>query len=206
MKRALLLLFIAINLPVRLAAQEPNRVGVVVRFDDEHVEMRCVEFSEAQISGYEALDRTGLVVEADSQSLGGAVCRIGDTGCPAGDCFCQCRGGGECTYWSYWQRDEEAWKYAQVGPTTYQISPGSVDGWSWGPGSVNSAIAPPAVSFEEVCAAPVAGATASPLPATNPAGASEPGPAGWLPYLVFALILAGLVVVLVARRRRSAAE
>lgn len=180
-------------------AQEPNRAVIVIRFGEDAVEARCVAFSEPQISGYEALQRAGFVVNARFEGLGGAMCGIEETGCPAGDCFCQCKGGDECVYWSYWHQAESSWRYAAVGATTYQLSDGSVDGWSWGPGSVTSAIEPPLVSLEEVCSSPESIGVAEAEPeVVDPSRAA--------PLLVFVFVAALLVIalLLVSRRRPQA--
>jgi hypothetical protein len=46
---------------------------------------------------------------------------------------------------------DEGWSYSAIGSTVRRLSDGDVDGWSWGPGSIASAIEPPAMSFEEIC-------------------------------------------------------
>lgn len=177
MKRKLLLFLliataVLLMQPPRFSnAQDQNQAALVVRFGDGNVEKRCVEFDESQISGYELLTRSGLPVELDAQGLGALVCRIGDVGCPADDCLCQCSGGGECRYWSYWQRAGGGWQYSQIGASNRMLGDGEIDGWSWGPGNVNEAIAPPDLTFDDVCqtappptATPTA--TATPIPPT----------------------------------------
>ena len=132
-------------------AQDPNRAVVVVRLNDSEVATMCVAFSEDQISGYEALQRSGLQIAADFDARGGTVCQIGGVGCPADDCFCQCQGGPDCVYWSYWHQNENSWEYAKLGASAYKVSDKSIEGWSWGPGSISQAKEPPQVSFDEVC-------------------------------------------------------
>ncbi len=44
------------------------------------------------------------------------------------------------------------------------MSQGDVDGWSWGPGSVISAIEPPLTSFEEICSQDVQSSTVNDEP------------------------------------------
>jgi hypothetical protein len=147
-----------------VAAQEPGRAALIVRLDEENVEARCVAFSEPQITGYELLRRSGLEMEASVQGMGALVCQIQGLGCPPGDCLCQCKGGEGCTYWSYWHQTDDEWRYAPAGASAYQVSDGSVEGWSWGPGSVAEAVAPPPLTFEEVCSGPI-DANASTAPA-----------------------------------------
>jgi hypothetical protein len=154
-----------------VAAQDPGRAALIVRLDEERVETRCVAFSEPQITGYELLRRSGLEMEANVQGMGALVCEIQGTGCPLGDCLCQCKGGEACTYWSYWNQTEGEWHYATVGASAYQVEDRAVEGWSWGPGSVAEAIEPPSLSFEEVCSGAVAAGDA---PAPDPAASAAP--------------------------------
>jgi hypothetical protein len=134
------------------AVQAPNQAGLVVRYSDERVETYCVDFEEAEITGYELLQRAGLALEVEQAGMGASICRVDDVGCAASNCFCQCR-GGNCQYWSYWQLRDGEWRYAATGASINKVASGDVQGWSWGLGSVNEAIAPPAVTFDEVCAA-----------------------------------------------------
>jgi hypothetical protein len=151
-------------------AADDNRVALVVDFGNGEVATRCVSFPEEQITGHEALVRSGLPVETDYQAGGAAVCRIDGTGCPAADCFCSCRGGGDnCVYWSYWHLTGDAWQYAPGGSGQYQVRDGAVDGWVWGLGSVTQAEPPPLVSFGDVCTdAPPATATHTSTPTITP--------------------------------------
>lgn len=189
-------------------AQEANRAALVVVLDGGEAVTRCVAFEEAQISGFELLNQSGLAVEAGGGSLGAAVCRIEETGCPAGNCFCQCS-GDDCEYWSYWHLLEGEWRYSQVGASLYQVEDGAVEGWSWGPSAPNEALPPPLLAFEEVC---VPAAAAPEAVETAPAGVeatavSQTGVAvssgQLLAYGLFGLLLAGLVVALLVAQRRS---
>jgi hypothetical protein len=134
-----------------LDAQETNRAAVVVRFDNERSISQCISFDEEKINGYQLLERSGLALDAQFESLGGIICGIEDTGCAAGDCLCACRGGGDCVYWSYWLQADDVWRYAQIGATSHSVVNGDVEGWSWGPGSLTDAIEPPLMSFDEIC-------------------------------------------------------
>lgn len=170
---------------VPTGASSDNRVALVVDYGNGQVAKRCVSFPEEQITGFEALQRSGLPVETDFQSGGAAVCRIDGQGCPANDCFCSCRGGDGCKYWSYWHFINGVWNYSAGGSSIYQLQDGAVDGWVWGLGSVTQASPPPIVTFNEICASaapitPTTTATASPsstpvvLPTT--AAQDETGP------------------------------
>jgi hypothetical protein len=145
-----------LSLTTTVTAQDTSQVALVVSLNEGEVLTRCVEFEEEQISGYEVLSRAGLVLDTDIVGLGATVCRIEGTGCPPGDCFCECKGGGPCEYWSYWHVDDGEWGYSQAGSGIYQVSHGDIEGWVWGLGSPSEAPSPPEITFEEVCTAETA--------------------------------------------------
>lgn len=190
-----LVILIAVASVHGATAQEVNQAGVVIRYGEGRTESLCVAFEEPDISGYDLLQRSGLAIKVKSESQGGLVCGIEGTGCDIDDCLCQCK-GEPCVYWSYWREAEAGWTYSTVGATVRRLSDGGVDGWSWGPGSVTSAIAPPAVSFDDICTA-----DAAPV-AANEVAAPGPG-LDWLPYGVFGLLVAllGVGTLLVSRKR-----
>ncbi len=178
-----------------------NRVALVVDYGNGQMAERCVSFSEESITGYEALLRSGLPVETDFQTGGAAVCRIDAQGCPADDCFCSCRGGGECQYWSYWHLIDGEWRYAAGGSAIYQVSHGTVEGWSWGLASVSQAVPPPVVSFADVCGVSAVSSTAAPATPV----AAGPERFDFVPYAGFAglLLFIGLMALVVYQRRRA---
>lgn len=178
------------------ATAEDGRAGLVIVDADGAVTTRCVATAAEGISGYAALLASGLDVEAAQSGLGSAVCRIGATGCPADDCFCRCRGGAECRYWSYWRQTDGNWQYAPVGAGSTRVRPGAVEGWVWGPGAVNRAAPPPDLTFAEICAE---------QPATTPAPAAVAATAGrasspWSHYGWLALMVAALTIALLRTR------
>lgn len=148
-----------------------NQVAMVVDFGNGQIAAKCVSFPEDSITGFEALRRSGLPVETDYQTGGAAICRIDGQGCPADDCFCACRGGGDCKYWSYWHFVDGTWNYSVAGSGIYRLQDGAVDGWVWGLGAVDQAKPPPALSFNEIC---VDGNMASPTVAVTPKPTSTP--------------------------------
>lgn len=198
------------------AGQAANKVGLVVRFSDDRVESYCVSFTEPEITGRDLLERAGLTLEADEVGMGATVCRLEDVGCPSTNCFCECR-GGNCTYWSYWQMGDGGWQYAVAGASVSRVQHGDLQGWSWGPGSVTEAIAPPQVAFDDVCGDEVS-TTAVPAGAPNDAldapSTHVPTPDPSLPassgqgmfpgsYVYLAVLFLGLVgLALLANRRR----
>lgn len=179
---SLLMLF-----PVSARSGAPNRVALVVRFGDGSVHTQCVEFNEAQITGLDALTRSGLGVIYQASGSSATVCKIQNEGCnfPSQPCFCQCSGGPNCIYWSYWHLNAErgAWQYSQLGASSYMVSNGDVEGWVWGAGSPSSAPQPPLVEFNSVCAPPPTSTftpppspTVSPIPTAAPTATRTPRP------------------------------
>jgi hypothetical protein len=168
----LLLCLLLLATPRGVGAQEggTNRAGLIVVHGDGRVLTRCVTFTEDRISGVALLQRSGLAVDANSGPMGSAVCTINSEGCPANDCFCQCK-GTPCTYWNYFHRNGDgSWAYSGMGAATWTVGNGDVDGWVWGDGSAP----PPALTFDTICGAepapavpevpPTAAPTATPLP------------------------------------------
>ncbi|NCF64658.1 MAG: hypothetical protein GWP61_01710 [Chloroflexi bacterium] len=214
-----ILLAIICSMPPVMRAQPDNQAALVIRYTDDDVRTFCVEFDEPQISGYELLQRSSVKLEVGVQGLGTLVCRVDEIGCPANDCLCQCKGGGDCVYWSYWHRLGENWEYSQGGASAYVVEPGAIEGWSWGPGAVNQASPPPDITFDEVCRVPGASPPAS-APADSKAESALPLPSfeqntldqesgdspevDWSPYLFFlmiVLVLGGLLWFVTLRRR-----
>ena len=152
-------------------ASDDNRAALVVDFGNGQVATRCVGFSEETISGFDLLQRSGLPVEVDFQSGGAAVCRIDGQGCPPDDCFCACRGGGDCLYWAYWHQNDGVWGYSSAGSALYQVGNGAVEGWVWGLGSVTQATPPPVIAFGDVCAV---AATDTPTATATPSRTATP--------------------------------
>ena len=161
----------------RGSAQGPNQVAVIVQYEDGSVSTHCVSLDTLQITGLEVLEQTGLDVVYEGGTLGARVCKIGPVGCDLpGNCFCQCK-GTECLYWSYWHLVKGTWQYAIVGAASYEVAPGSVEGWSWGIGTPNRAPQPPLISFEEVCEKSSAmPPTATSPPTETPTDTSTPRP------------------------------
>jgi hypothetical protein len=167
----LILLALVVGLPTLGHAQDepPNRAAVIIQHGDGRVVTACVSFGEPEITGLELLSRAGVAVLAQSGGGGSAVCKLDGEGCdyPAEDCFCKCK-GAECVYWAYQHLRGGQWSYAQTGAATAKIRPGEVDGWAWGPGTLQAGSQPPALSFEQVCAAPAGEQPTLPAPVIIP--------------------------------------
>jgi len=198
--------------PLAPEIESVNKAGLAVTLPDGSTILRCVEFSGESISGFEVLENSGLALETVfDPTMGNAVCGIEGQGCETDNCFC-----GMPDYWSYWHLDPdgEEWSYSQVGSDTYQVSAGMVDGWSWGEEP------PTLVSFDDICGEnpqlflpAVVKEDQQPtssvlLPLVDNAGDGEEvtqapveeEPAAennYSQYLIFGVIVLGLVVVLV---------
>lgn len=146
----LLSLLISLRFVGSVHAQgEGNRAGLVIVHGDGRVVTRCVAFEEPQISGHALLQRSGLAFSSGAGPMGITLCRLDGEGCPASDCWCQCK-GTPCAYWTYFHRNlDGSWTYANMGASMRQLGDGDVDAWVWGDGSQ----APPVLSFEAICTA-----------------------------------------------------
>jgi hypothetical protein len=152
----------------------PNRAGLVIRYSDGRSETRCVDFVEAQISGYELLRRSGLPLAVAQGPQGTGICRIGGDGCDPAQCL-TCRGGS--LYWSYFHMAPAGWQYSTIGAADYQVRPGALDGWTYSNG-----VRPPEATFAQVCPAqpaptPVVPTATATLVPSSAAPAVRAGPA-----------------------------
>jgi hypothetical protein len=153
-------LLLCLGLATAAIAQGSNQAALVISLEDGEVITRCVEFVEDELTGYELLSRSGLTVDASATGFGVTVCRIQESGCPSDDCFCQCKGGADCIYWSYWHVRDDEWRYSQAGAAVYPVKHGDIEGWVWDVGSPNEAPPPPSLSFEQICSSEASGAFA----------------------------------------------
>jgi len=156
-----------------VAADGPNRAGIVVSFGDGRSESLCVEFTETEISGAELLKRAGFTVVAAGGGMGAAMCMIDGVGCAdPSDCWCQCHGAG-CRYWAYYTLGDGGWRYSAIGSSLRKVRNGDVDGWAWGTGSAGSGAKPELRTFEQICPPP-ASPTSTPSPAPTPLSTTPP--------------------------------
>lgn len=125
---------------------EESRAGLVVRFSDGTVMTDCVTFSEDEISGATLLQRSDFTVETyEDDSLGTAVCKINNEGCPEDTCFCD-----PDNNWKYFLWGDGTWGSSPVGASSRTVTNGDLDGWAWG-GFEDEQAEPPETTFAEVC-------------------------------------------------------
>ena len=77
-------------------------------------------------------------------------------------------GAAGCTTWSYNVLQGGRWRYSRIGAQARVVRPGDVDGWAWGPSTVQQGAEPPAAQLRAaVCRA--VGAFAGAHPPRRPA-------------------------------------
>ena len=118
--------------------------GVLVTVDFSYfggsVDLGCAAGSPD--NGLDAMHQAGFLTAGDEQDGDAYVCRIGvaqegpgsERPTPAED---PCVSTPPATaYWSLWVADagQRSWDYSQFGATSYTPPPGSIEGWSFGPG------------------------------------------------------------------------
>jgi hypothetical protein len=171
------------SVPTPVRGQASARVGVMIRYPDGQVESLCVSVPPGGITGLEVLQQAGVPLRVETQGNGVTVCAMRGQGCtdPSAPCFCQCQGGGDCLFWTYYHWQGERWVSATIGASSTTARPGTVEGWGWG-------APPPAPTGAALCglAAPAASPTpprpsATPRPPTpptrRPAATPTPRPA-----------------------------
>ncbi|MHB1317316.1 MAG: hypothetical protein ACYCYF_01715 [Anaerolineae bacterium] len=145
------------------SAQGSIRVGLVVDHGDGTVVSMIVTVSDANPTGYQVLQQSGLELLAQSSGMGVAICSIADTGCPTSNCFCD----SPPNNWTYWHLNGDTWVYSPTGAGSYRVADGAVEGWRWGPGDP-----PPVMTFGEI----EAGETSAAHPGDVSAQQAYPGP------------------------------
>ena len=140
-------LLLALSAP-QAGADDYNRAGLVIDYGDGNVATFCVSFYEESITGMEVLERAGRQLVGGFG--GGAVCAIDGVGCPGDDCWCECRGSSDCTYWIYWHLVDGEWVYSGGGAAGYQVHDGDVEGWIWGGGDTSGGAQPPVYTIEQL--------------------------------------------------------
>lgn len=178
LKVLLAALFIAVALTGGVGPAQPARaagaVGIVVRHGDGCVLYAYVPLTSDQMTGAEALQKSGLTLNvAAGGAYGTAVCAIDGEGCeaPKENCFCKSY-GSPSFYWHYFARGPDgAWRTASIGAGNRILHDGDVDGWSWTSGDSELA----AVTLAQIAAA-VQSPNATPTSAAAPIAAATDAP------------------------------
>jgi len=159
-------------------ADEPSRATLVLAFGPDDVQTSCITFDEAEITGLDLLQRSGLaVIQAGTTGVGDSICKIDAVGCdfPGEHCFCQCL-STPCDFWSYWYWQDGDWVFSQRGAAQRRVSDGAIEAWVWGDGQTP----PPAIDASTCSAPPQLSAPASqdgyPGPEPEPTYNPYPGP------------------------------
>lgn len=149
-------------------------VGIVVRHGDGRILYAYVPLTSGQITGAEALQKSGLTLNvAVGGAYGTAVCAIDGEGCesPKENCFCKSY-GSPSFYWHYFARGPDgAWRTASIGAGNRVLHDGDVDGWSWTSGDSELA----SVTLAQIAAA-VQPPNAMPTPSTALVAATTDAP------------------------------
>lgn len=127
------------------AAQTDNYAAVVVDTGDGKVREFCLSFSEAEISGIEALQRVDVRPYRFETygSKGSGVCMLCGVGCESGDCFCN-----PSKFWAYHRSGpgEDDYTMSRAGASSTRVRNGDVEAWKWGGGE-----SPAKRSVGEIC-------------------------------------------------------
>lgn len=144
------------------AQDGPNHAAVVVDTGDGVVRKMCLAFSEAELSGIEALRRVGTRPNRFEtfSGKGSGVCMLCGVGCPSGDCFCD-----PDEFWAYHRAGpgETSYRTSSLGASSTVVRDGDVEAWRWGTGS-----APDKASVSEVCDVPEPPARTTSSTTTSP--------------------------------------
>lgn len=186
--------------PITLAQdQSPVRVGLIVMGLQEGMATACIVLDKENPTSYDVLLASGLEISASVGTMGSAVCKIDNIGCayPGESCFCQCS-GSRCSYWAYYYREEDTWRYSQVGASSKPVKSGDVDLWLWNDYR-QARPALPDLTWQDICPADV---TVNQKIRVAPAEKTSQSDnlAG---YIVFGFTGSVLVGVIIWRRLRS---
>jgi hypothetical protein len=138
-----------------------HHAALVIEHASGRILTRCVAFADAQISGFELVQRSGVPYQAQTfGAMGSAICQLdGEPASVPSNCF----GGGP--YWQYfhWQ---SGWRPSSSGASSSTLHDGDMDGWRYAAGAGQ---APGNVSFAAVCGNPAPSVAATHAPtATSP--------------------------------------
>ena len=151
------------------AATYSSHVTLVVEHGDGSVIGLCVGFDGSSITGEQILQASGVeYAVAGYGSLGDAVCQIDSE--PTAYSSCLPSSGA---YWVVFvSGGDGSWQPASSGISTLTFASGDAEGFRYDP---QSGADPPPASPAGICAAALAGTSATPSSGGGPGSASEPG-------------------------------
>jgi hypothetical protein len=119
-------------------------------------------------TGYDALYAAGFTTAGDDHDGPEFICRIDNKPTPAQDPCIQTPPA--TAYWSYWHADagQNTWSYSELGATSYQPQPGSVDAWVFGGTDLDGTDGQPPFAPSAVRATNASVVAPGPAPATAP--------------------------------------
>lgn len=146
----LAIVVISVGGAIGQAQDRLNHAGLVIRGQDSELTYAYVEFSEAEISGLELLERSGVpVVTVGFGGLGEGVCAIGGQGCSVTACqrrLCQGPRADDPFWQAFRQQAPGDWRPQLLGASSTLVADGDIDGWSWTGDEANL----PAVTLAEI--------------------------------------------------------
>ncbi|HEY65639.1 MAG TPA: PEP-CTERM sorting domain-containing protein [Caldilineae bacterium] len=132
------------------AAGGTKRVGLVIRYSDGSVHTEVVTVPE-DATTFDVLQAAHIEMVWTDMGFGPAICKIGNDGCPADNCFCD-----PAHFWGYWhlKPDGSGWESSMVGVGGYVPQDGDVEGFAWTDfdANFNPLVEPPVYTFEELLA------------------------------------------------------
>ncbi len=144
----LVLLLAAVSGPAANATGATKRVGLVIRYGDGtvHTEIVTVPVDATTLGVLQAAKISLVWTDTD---FGPAVCKIGNDGCPADNCFCDPE-----HFWSYWHLRGTDWETSAVGVGNYIPDDRDVEGFAWTgfDANFNPLVKPPVYTFEQLLA------------------------------------------------------
>lgn len=154
------------------AGAGPYHAAVVVTHLDGTTIQRCVAFSDATITGYDLLQKSGIEFETQQfGSFGQAVCEV-DNEPPT---WSTCLPPSPEPYWVIFvARGGGPWTPSKLGISTQSFADGDAEGFRYD--SQDAAAAPPSAPTPCPSATPVPTATPRPTAAATPRPTSTPKP------------------------------
>lgn len=136
-------------------AASAQHAAIVVDTGDQELRF-CVVLPPGTVTGIDlielASDQHGLQYRLGYGGKG--VCQLVGVGSEGEECFTD-----SPEFWGYWRGDGSGgWTWSSTGAGSVTVSPGDVQGWSYGTGRDPSTHqAPPSTTFASVCPAPGTG-------------------------------------------------